>query len=171
MAAVTAVAAQIAVPLPFSPIPFTLQVLAVVLSGLLLGPLRGALAQAVYVLIGAVGAPVFAGFSGGFGSIAGPTGGYLVSYPIAAALAGLAASAMRDATRRRALWTGFLWGCAALAVIYALGTVWLAVVTGLPLPVAVAQGVAPFVVFDLVKVALAALVAVGAAPAIAPSRA
>jgi biotin transport system substrate-specific component len=171
MAAVTAVAAQIAVPLPFSPVPFTLQVLAVVLSGLLLGPFRGAMAQAVYVLIGAVGAPVFAGFSGGLGSIAGPTGGYLVSYPIAAALAGLAASAMKDATRRRALWMGFLCGCAALAVIYALGAVWLAVVTGLPLPVAVAQGVAPFVVFDLVKVALATVVAVGAAPAIAPSRA
>ncbi len=171
MAAVTAVAAQIAVPLPFSPVPFTLQVLAVVLSGLLLGPFRGAMAQAVYVLIGAVGAPVFAGFSGGLGSIAGPTGGYLVSYPIAAALAGLAASAMKDATRRRALWMGFLCGCAALATIYALGAVWLAVVTGLPLPVAVAQGVAPFVVFDLVKVALATVVAVGAAPAIAPSRA
>ncbi|MDQ3238693.1 MAG: biotin transporter BioY [Actinomycetota bacterium] len=171
MAAVTAVAAQIAVPLPFSPVPFTLQVLAVVLSGLLLGPFRGAMSQAVYVLIGAVGAPVFAGFSGGLGSIAGPTGGYLVSYPIAAALAGLAASAMKDATRRRALWMGFLCGCAALATIYALGAVWLAVVTGLPLPVAVAQGVAPFVVFDLVKVALATVVAVGAAPAIAPSRA
>ena len=171
MAAVTAVAAQIAVPLPFSPIPFTLQVLAVVLSGLLLGPFRGAMSQAVYVLIGAAGAPVFAGFSGGFGSIAGPTGGYLVSYPIAAALAGLAARAMKDAARRRALWTGFLCGCAALAVIYALGTVWLSVVTGLPLPAAVAQGVAPFVVFDLMKVALATIVAVGAAPAIAPSRA
>ncbi|MDQ3568827.1 MAG: biotin transporter BioY [Actinomycetota bacterium] len=171
MAAVTAVAAQIAVPLPFSPVPFTLQVLAVVLSGLLLGPFRGAMSQAVYVLIGAVGAPVFAGFSGGFGSIAGPTGGYLISYPIAAALAGLAASAMKDAARRRALWMGFLCGCAALATIYALGAVWLAVVTGLPLPVAVAQGVAPFVVFDLVKVALATVVAVGAAPAIAPSRA
>lgn len=171
MAAVTAVAAQIAVPLPFSPVPFTLQVLAVVLSGLLLGTVRGALAQGVYLLIGAIGAPVFIGFSGGLGHIAGPTGGYLVSYPAAAALAGLAARAVRDAPRRRALWTGFLWGCAALAAIYTLGTIWLSVVTGLPLLAAVAQGVAPFVVFDLVKVGLAVLVAVSAAPAIAPSRA
>jgi biotin transport system substrate-specific component len=152
-------------------VPFTLQVLAVVLSGFLLGPLRGAMAQAVYVLIGAAGVPVFAGLSSGLGQIAGPTGGYLVSFPLAAALAGLAARAMRDAPRRRALWTGFLWGCAALAVIYTLGTVWLSAVTGLPLPAAVAQGVARFVVFDLVKIGLAALVAVGAAPAIAPSRA
>src|SRR5215216_5325541 len=93
MAAVTAVAAQITIPLPFSPVPFTLQVLAVILSGLLLGPRHGALAQAIYILVGAVGAPVFAGFSGGLGVILGPTGGYIVSYPIAAALAGLAAHA------------------------------------------------------------------------------
>jgi biotin transport system substrate-specific component len=86
MAAVTAVAAQIAIPLPFSPIPFTLQVLAVILSGLLLGARGGTLAQAIYVLIGAIGVPVFAQFSGGLEHIAGPRGGYLVSYPIAAAL-------------------------------------------------------------------------------------
>ena len=171
MAAVTAVAAQIAIPLPFSPVPFTFQVLAVVLSGLMLGPYQGALSQGVYVLIGAVGIPVFAEFSGGLGKISGPTGGYLLSYPVAAALAGLAARSMRDAPRRRALLTGFLWGCAALLSIYALGAAWLSAVAGLPPAVAVAQGVAPFVVFDLVKVGLAAVVAAGAAPAIAPSRA
>ncbi|MDQ4126909.1 MAG: biotin transporter BioY, partial [Actinomycetota bacterium] len=79
MAAVTAVAAQITIPLPFSPVPFTLQVPAVVLSGLLLGPRYGAVAQAIYVLLGAVGVPVFAGFKGGLGIIFGPTGGYLLS--------------------------------------------------------------------------------------------
>ena len=65
----------------------------------------------------------------------------------------------------------FLWGCAGLAVIYAFGATWLAVVTRLPIGVALAQGVAPFVIFDLIKVALAALVAVAAAPAIDASRA
>jgi biotin transport system substrate-specific component len=75
MAAVTAVAAQVTIPLPFSPVPFTLQVPAVVLTGLLLGPRYGALAQAVYVLVGAVGMPVFAGFKGGLGVVFGPTGG------------------------------------------------------------------------------------------------
>ena len=170
MAAVTAVAAQIAIPLPFSPVPFTLQVPAVVLSGFLLGPRHGALAQAIYVLVGAVGVPVFAGFKGGLGVIFGPTGGYLVSYPLAAAVAGLAAYAVVRSSRRRALTSSLLWGVAALAVIYAIGAGWLSVVTNLPLVVAVAQGVLPFVVFDLVKVALAALVAVAAAPAIAASR-
>lgn len=170
MAAVTAVAAQIAVPLPFSPVPFTFQVLAVVLAGLLLGPRYGALAMGIYLLIGAIGVPVFAQFSGGLGKIVGPTGGYLVSYPLAAAVAGLAARAARDAGRSRALWTSFLAGTVALGVIYVLGATWLAVVAQLPPAVAVAQGVLPFVVLDLIKVGIAGLVAVAAAPAIAASR-
>ena len=168
MAAVTAAAAQIAIPIP--PVPFTLQVLAVILSGLLLGPRYGALAQAVYVLVGAVGVPVFAEFRGGLGVILGPTGGYLVSYPVAAAVAGLAAGAARSGSGRRAWWTGFLWGCVGLAVIYVLGATWLSVVTDLPFAVALVQGVLRFVPFDLIKVSLAALVAVAAAPAITPSR-
>ena len=164
MAAVTAVAAQIAIPTP--PVPFTLQVLAVLLSGLLLGTRHGALAQAVYVLVGAIGVPVFAEFSGGLGVVLGPTGGYLISYPIAAAVAGLAAPALTGPLRQRAFWVGFLWGCAGLAVIYALGATWLAVATGLPSGVVLVQGVLIFVPFDLIKVALAALVAVAVVPAI-----
>jgi biotin transport system substrate-specific component len=167
MAAVTAVAAQISVPL-FT-VPFTLQVLAVILSGLLLGPRYGALSQVIYVLVGVVGVPVFAQFSGGLAVVLGPTGGYLVSYPLAAATAGLAAHAARDASRRRALWSGFLWGCVGLAVIYAVGATWLSVVTDLPLEVALTQGVLIFLPFDLIKVALATLVAVAAAPAVAAS--
>ncbi len=108
MAAVTAVAAQIAVPI--FPVPFTLQVLAVVLSGLLLGPRYGALAQAIYLLVGAIGVPVFAEFRGGLGVLLGPTGGYLLSYPLAAAIAGLAAGTVRSATRARALVLSFLSG-------------------------------------------------------------
>ena len=74
---------------------------------------------------------------------------------------------MARAARRRALWVGCFWGCAGLAVIYAIGATWLAVVTDLPPTAAVAQGVLIFVPFDLVKVALAVLVAVATAPAIA----
>jgi biotin transport system substrate-specific component len=168
MAAVTAVSAQMAVPL--GPVPFTLQVLAVVLSGLLLGPRLGALAQAVYVCIGAVGLPVFSQFQGGLGVIVGPRGGYLLSYPLAAALAGLAAGAVANGPRRRALAFGFFWGCCALAAIYALGATWLAFVARLPFAVALAQGVLPFVLPDLVKVGLATMLAVAASPAIARSR-
>jgi len=168
MAAVTAVAAQIAVP--FTPVPFTLQVLAVVLSGLLLGPRIGALAQAIYVLVGAVGVPVFSGFTGGLGQVFGPTGGYLISYPIAAAVAGLAAQSVAKSPRRRALLAALLWGCASLAVIYIFGATWLAVVSGLSPIEAATAGILPFVIFDLIKVAIASLIAVAAAPAIATPR-
>jgi biotin transport system substrate-specific component len=171
MAALAAVGAQIAIPLPFSPVPFTLQVPAVILSGLLLGVRYGTLSQLVYLLLGAAGAPVFAQFSGGFAHLVGPTGGYLLSYPLAAAVAGLAAAAVASAPRPRALGTSLLAGTTALGVIYALGATWLGVVTNLPPAAALAQGVIPFVAFDLVKVALASLVAVAAAPQIAPSRA
>lgn len=171
MAAVTAVAAQIAIPVPFSPVPFTLQVLAVVLAGLLLGPRYGALAMAVYLLIGAVGVPVFSQFSGGLGRILGPTGGYLLSYPLAAAVAGLAARTAVSAPRSRALTTSVLWSVAGLAIIYTIGAAWLSAATGISIGVAVAQGILPFVVFDLIKVGLAAIVGTAAAPAIATSRA
>lgn len=171
MAAVTAVAAQISIPLPFSPVPFTLQVLAVILAGLLLGPRYGALAMGVYLLVGAVGAPVFFGFSGGLGHVLGPTGGYLISYPFAAAAAGLAAQTTAKTPRGRALWTSIFWGIAGLVIIYAIGATWLAFMTNLPPAAALAQGVLPFVAFDLIKVGLAAVVAVAAAPAISASRA
>lgn len=169
MAAFTAVAAQITIPL--EPVPFTLQVLAVILTGLLLGPRYGALAMGIYLLVGAVGVPVFAGLRGGLGILFGDTGGYLLAYPLAAALAGLAAGAAANAPRRRALVAGFLWGCAGLAVIYALGATWLAALAGLSPGAALAAGVLPFVPFDLIKVGLAALVAVAVAPTIATSRA
>jgi len=77
---------------------------------------------------------------------------------------------VRSVARRRALLTGFLWGCVGLVVIYAFGVAWLSGVTDLPSAVALAQGALIFVPFDLIKVGLAALVAVAAAPAISPSR-
>lgn len=170
MAAVVAVAAQISIPLPFTPVPFTMGVLAVILSGLMLGPRYGALALAIYVLVGAVGVPVFANFTGGLGHIVGPTGGYIVSYPFAAAIAGLAAGPIHGSSRGRGMAFGVLWGLAALAVVYLLGALWLSVQSQLPLGVAVAQGVLPFVAFDLIKVALATAVAVAAAPQISVPR-
>ncbi len=168
MAALTAVMAQITVPIP--PVPFTMQVLAVVLSGLLLGPRYGALAQLVYLLLGAVGLPVFAGFKGGLGILVGPTGGYLVSYPFAAAVAGLAAATVVRAVRSRAVATGTVFGLLALLVIYALGAVWLAVQAGLSPGAALAAGVLPFIVFDAIKVVLAAVLAAAVAPQISSQR-
>lgn len=173
MAAVVAVSAQISVPLPFSPVPFTMGVLAVVLSGFLLGPRYGALALVVYLLIGAVGVPVFANFTGGLGHVIGPTGGYLISYPFAAAIAGLAAGVFtsRSQGRGRAIASGTAFGLLGLLVIYAIGATWLAVQAGLSPGAALVAGVLPFLPFDIVKVVLAALLAAAVAPQLAPTAA
>ena len=169
MALLTAVAAQVAIPLPFTPVPVTLQVLAVVLSGLLLGSRRGAAAQLTYLSLGAVGAPVFQSFNGGFWYMLGPTGGYLISYPLAAALAGLAfpfvaGAAVGAATRWRAAAAAVVAGLLGLFAIYAFGATWLAFVTNLPFGTALAQGILPFAGIDAVKIVLAALMAAGIAP-------
>ena len=171
MAAVVAVAAQISVPLPFSPVPFTMGVMAVILSGFVLGPRYGALALVVYLLIGAVGVPVFANFTGGLGRLVGPTGGYLISYPIAAAIAGLAAGVFTSrgrGSRGRAVASGTAFGLLGLLVIYALGAAWLSVQAGLSAGEAIAAGVLPFVPFDIIKVVLAALLAAAVAPQLSP---
>lgn len=168
MAALTAVMAQIAVPI--EPVPFTFQVLAVILAGYLLGPRYGAMAMLVYLLLGAVGVPVFANFTSGLGSLLGPSGGYLWSYPLAAAVAGLAAPALAGSRRPVAMAWGVGAGTLALVVIYAVGAFWLAVQANLSPGAAIAAGVAPFVVFDAVKVAFATVLAAAVAPRIASTR-
>lgn len=83
-AALTAAVAWFKIPLPFTPVPITLQTLVVLMSGAMLGSYYGALSMIIYLLLGAIGLPVFAGGSSGIGSLLGPTGGYLFSYPVAA---------------------------------------------------------------------------------------
>ena len=87
-AAITAVCAQIGIPMPIG-VPFTLQTFAVPLAGVVLGAKKGALSSVVYVALGMIGIPVFSGFSGGIAVIFGKTGGYIVSFPILALLAGI----------------------------------------------------------------------------------
>lgn len=87
-AAFTAAVAWFKIPLPFTPVPITLQTLAVLLSGAMLGPYYGALSMIVYLALGALGLPVFAGGSSGIGALLGPTGGYLFSYPLASFVIG-----------------------------------------------------------------------------------
>lgn len=83
-AALTAAVAWFKIPLPFTPVPITLQTLVVLLSGAMLGAYYGALSMIIYLVLGAIGLPVFAGGSSGIGALLGPTGGYLFSYPVAA---------------------------------------------------------------------------------------
>jgi len=146
----TALSARVSVPLPFTPVPLTLQVLAVVLSGLVLGARRGLIAQVVYLQAILVGAPLtVAGLSGPMAFLS-PTADYLLAFPLAAAVAGWLGH--RSASSRL-LWR-VLGGIAALAVVYALGMVWLSGSVG-GLRNAWALGVVPFIGADALKVVIA----------------
>lgn len=138
-------------------IPFTLQTFAVFLTAALLGAGRALAVIGAYILLGAVGVPVFAGFAGGVGVVLGPTGGYMLGFPPAAAVAGII---MKHGGRLRRM----LGMCAGLAVCYAFGTVWFMVVYagnsgGIGLRAVPGMCVLPFVAPDLLKCALATLIA------------
>ena len=98
-AAVVAVCSWISIPLPFTQVPINLAILGVLLAGGLLGSKYGALSLIIYILIGAVGVPVFAGFGAGLGTLAGPTGGYIVGYILCSAVAGIGSSVTSKAAR------------------------------------------------------------------------
>jgi biotin transport system substrate-specific component len=144
----TALSARLALPIPGTPVPFTFQPLVVLLAGALLGARLGAASQLAYLAAGAVGLPVFAA-GGGAAYLLGPTGGYLMAYPLAAFVVG----ALAGGTAVR-LAVGLV---AGLVVIYAGGVAWLTVLGGFD--AAVAMGLRPFVLADLVKAMLVLLVA------------
>ena len=149
--AIIAIAAQIAINVPFSPVPLTMQPIAVLLVGVVLGSKRSAAAATLYLLEGMSGMPVFAQMHGGAVWLVGPTAGYLWSYPFAAFVAGWFSEKNWGSTIVRAV-AGML---VALAVIYLGGWSWLAALTGARN--AFVAGVAPFVVADIVKIAIAAM--------------
>lgn len=157
-AALTAVCAQVTVPLFFSSVPFTLQVFAVLASGAVLGSRRGFLSQVVYLVLGAAGAPVFARFHGGAQVLVGPTAGYLWAFPIAAYLAGWGEDAWTQPARPAPkAWLGL---AAGLVCIYAFGSAGLVATRTVPtLDRAIRVGVYPFVPLDVVKALLAGFVA------------
>src|SRR5215218_9251855 len=158
--ALTAAAAQVSVPLPFTPVPFTLQPMIVLLGGAALGSRLGMSSQVLYLLAGLAGLPVFAASAvlpQGIGRLMGPTGGYLLSYPIAAFVAGWLAERTFD---RRYL-TSLVAMTTGLAVVFAMGVAWLAFAAA-PAPVglthALQTGLYPFLPADVIKVVLAATV-------------
>jgi biotin transport system substrate-specific component len=145
----TAFGAQVAVPLPWTPVPVTLQPLFVILAGVMLGPRVGAVAMAAYVGVGALGAPVFSNGGAGLPWLLGPTGGYLLAVPAAAFVAGSVAGRQGAAVRTLA---GLALG---VATMYVGGVSQLLVVTGQELDAVLAMGVVPFLVGDVMKILLA----------------
>lgn len=152
-ALLTAVGAYVAVPLGITPVPMTLQTLFVLLAGALLGPVAGATSQLLYLGLGAVGAPVFAMGAGGLPWVFGPTGGYLMAFPMAAALVGWIAGREGDLFRTAA---GMI---AGTVVIFLMGTGWLAVVTDLAAGALFMAAVQPFLIGAVVKAGIGLVVA------------
>ncbi len=143
----TVVSAKIRFPLPFTPVPVTFQVFAVLLSGVVIGPWLGGLSQLLYVGLGCLGLPVWAG-GGGTSAILGPTGGYILAFPIASFTVALLVRKSRTAIQKSfALAAGLL-------VIYLLGALWLANYLRLDLSSTLKLGVFPFILIDTVKLLL-----------------
>ena len=148
-AAFVGLAAQVAIPLPFTPVPLTLQTFAVLLAGAALGSLRGVMAMSLYAVAGIAGVPWFAEGSSGF---AMPSFGYILGFIVAAGIVGRIAEHGATLT---------VWRTAGLMVlgnlvIYAVGATWLKYAIDVTWATALQLGVAPFLIGDVVKIALAA---------------
>lgn len=154
LAALAAAALCILAPLsiPIGPVPITLSVLIVALFPYLVGVKLSVLSVALYLLIGAIGLPVFSGFEGGIQKLLGATGGYLVGYIPLALIGG---AFIEKSKKPLVQFLGLLLG---LISCYALGTAWLATYLKLSLPAALSAAVLPFIPFDLIKLALAVLI-------------
>jgi biotin transport system substrate-specific component len=151
-AAVIALSAQVAVALPFTPVPITGQTLSVLLVGAALGSVRGSASAMLYVAVGAAGAPIYAQAAHGWGVLSGATGGYLIALPLAAALTGFLAE--RGWDRRFSSAVGAM--LIGNTLIFLLGLPWLAVVLNTNLEKTLEYGLYPFVPGDLFKLYLAA---------------
>lgn len=162
-ALLVALAAQIVVPVPFSPVPMTLQPLAVLIVGGLLGAASGLAALVLYLILGILGLPVFAGGASGALHLAGPTGGYLLAFPIAAAVTGALAG---RANEGKLSVLRVLLACAVgMVIIHIGGVAQLALLGGDP-AVALRVGFVPFLTGDLLKIGLAAALILVAGPKI-----
>ncbi len=153
MTAVTCVLGPLSIPLPFSPVPISLTNFAIFLAIFVLGMKSGTISFIIYLLLGAVGVPVFSSFRGGFQVLAEPTGGYLIGFIFLALIMGFAL----DHFDRKLVPTiiGMIIG---MAVCYAFGTVWLAKLLSLSFKEGLMMGVIPYLPGDVAKIIIAAIV-------------
>ena len=154
LTALTALSAQVSIPLPFTPVPLTLQTFAVLAGAAALGAERAVLAQVLYLVLAVAGAPVLAGGASGGATVVGATGGYLLGFVVASYVVGKIAE--RGATQK--ISATVLAYVAGSAVIYTLGALWLAYSTSNSISWAIANGVVPFLVGDAIKAVAAGAV-------------
>lgn len=156
--AVTAVLAQIAIPLPFTPMPISFGLVAVYITGILLKPKHAIIAQVCYLTLGAVGAPVFGNFRGGIGALFGPTGGYLMVYPMMAGIVSMALNSRLSRqleAKQSKMWIFLKAGVSisiAHVILYLTGTAWFSATTGNSFQAALALTVYPFIPLDIFKI-------------------
>lgn len=149
--AMTAILAQISIPIPFSPVPINMATITVLMCGIILGKNYGALCQIVYVLLGLIGLPVFSNLTGGIGKILGPTGGYLIGYIFTAYIVGLISS---HSTKKIIYALSMI---AGIFVCYAFGTAWFMYLTKNPLYTSLTMCVLPFLIGDALKILIVTL--------------
>ena len=150
-AALMAIFSQLSIPLPFTSVPVTLQVFGIVVLAVIVGAKIGTLSLIIFVIIGAIGLPVFANFSGGFGVIVGPTGGYIIGFIIMAFLIGYASSKQNKILL-------FIASYIAATIDLLLGTIYLKIVTGMSMQGALIAGLYPFIIKDFIIIAIAVLI-------------
>lgn len=151
--AITCILAPMSLPIPVSPVPISLTNLVLLISIYILGWKDAAISYLIYLLLGAVGLPVFSGFSGGLGKLAGPTGGYLIGFIFMTMIAGIAIQHFPD--KRLPAIIGMV---LATAVAYLFGTLWLAYQMELSFPAALSAGVIPYLPGDTAKIAIAVMI-------------
>ena len=151
-AALIAVCAFITIPMPLPFISFTLQTFGVFAALGILGGRDGTTAVAVYILLGAIGVPVFSGFRGGFGVLIGPTGGYIIGFIPMAIVAGI----IIDKFHQR--WIQIVAMIIGTAICYAFGTVWFCFQSGYTVAAALAVCVIPFIPADLIKIVIVTII-------------
>lgn len=150
---ITCIIAPFAIPIPFSPVPVSLTNLVLYISIFLLGWKSATVSYLVYVLLGAVGLPVFSGFAGGLGKIAGPTGGYLVGFVFLTVISGYILEKFRG--RRVIIVIGMVLGT---AVTYVFGTAWLCIQMNLTFLQGLAIGTLPYLPGDCIKIIIAIII-------------
>ena len=157
-AVLTAVLAQIAIPLPFTPVPISFGLVAVYITGMLLKPRHAVLAQICYLTLGAVGVPVFGNFRGGIGALFGPTGGYLFVYPLIAWIVSIALNSPKNRQAELSQSKVYLFFkagisiCIAHILLYLGGTSWLSITTGNTFVACLSLAVFPYIPLDILKI-------------------
>ena len=151
-AALTAVGAFISVPI--YPVPLTLQTLFTLLAAMTLGSVMGASSQIIYVLLGVVGLPVFAGFKAGIGILFGPTGGFLFGFIISAYVIGKIIELRKEMN----IFYYFLAGLSGTVIIYIIGITQLSLITGIEVRKAITVGMLPFLPGDILKIIAASFI-------------